>query len=433
MDTGQSTPKQQAILVGLHQGLRDEFDIELSMAELAELAFAAGAEVLHQMIQNKTTIEAATYIGTGKVTEIKAAIEALDANMVIFNDELSGAQIRNLEALLEVTVIDRTALILDIFALRAQTKIAKLQVELAQLKYRLPRLTGLGQSLSRTGGGIGTRGPGEQKLEIDRRRVQERVDEIRKQIKATEKNRNVQRKLREKNEIPIVALVGYTNAGKSSVMNQFLKRAEQIDEERQVFEKDMLFATLDTFNRRIILKDKKEFILTDTVGFVSKLPHTLVDAFKATLEEAITADVLLHVVDYSNDNYEMQMAVTEQVLKELKANDKHQITVFNKIDLTEKQGAINTKDQYFVSAKTGEGFDALIEGIKKEIFKNHVKAKFVIPYAEGGITSYLCETYDVITLSYLEEGTSIYAEVSRTDYQKYAMYLSTETHQSDEA
>jgi len=433
MDTGQSIPKQQAILVGLYQGQRDEVDITLSMAELAELAYAAGAEVLHHMIQKKTTIEAATYVGTGKVNEIKMAIEALDANIVIFNDELSGAQIRNLEALLEVTVIDRTALILDIFAIRAQTKIAKLQVELAQLKYRLPRLIGLGGALSRTGGGIGTRGPGEQKLEIDRRRIQERVDEIRKQIKATEKNRGVQRKLREKNEIPIVALVGYTNAGKSSIMNQFIKRAEGIDVERQVFEKDMLFATLDTFNRRIILKDKKEFILTDTIGFVSKLPHALIDAFKATLEEAISADILLHVVDYSNDNYKMQMDVTGQVLKELKVNDKPELTVFNKIDLTERQGIVNTQDQYFVSAKTGEGFDALIEGIKKEIFKDHLMARFVIPYSEGRIASYLCETYDVVELSYLENGTGIYAEVSSADYHRYAMYLNPKENQVDEA
>ena len=225
---------------------------------------------------------------------------------------------RNLEALIGVTVIDRTALILDIFALRAQSKIARLQVEYAQLKYRLPRLVGLNSNLSRTGGGIGTRGPGEQKLEIDRRRIQERLDEIRKQIDEADKNRLVQRQMRAKSEIPVVALVGYTNSGKSTLMNCFIERSLEGELDRQVFEKDMLFATLDTYNRRIVLDDKKEFILTDTVGFVSKLPHSLVSAFKATLEEALNADLLLHVVDASNDSMHMQMEVTMDVLKELK-------------------------------------------------------------------------------------------------------------------
>ncbi len=293
---------------------------------------AAGAEVLEMMIQNKSTIEAATYIGSGKVEEVKMAVIALEANLVIFNDELSGAQIRNLEDAFGVSVVDRTALILDIFALRAKTKIAKLQVELAQLKYRMPRLTGQGKSLSRTGGGIGTRGLGEQKLEIDRRRIKSQIDDIRKQIKETEKHRETQRQLREKNEVPVVALVGYTNAGKSSLMNYLIAHTGEEDLEKQVFEKDMLFATLDTYNRRIVLEDKKAFILTDTVGFVSKLPHSLIDAFKATLEEALHADLLLHVVDISNPYYEMQIKVTHEVLRELKADQKKSVTLYNKID-----------------------------------------------------------------------------------------------------
>ena len=230
---------QRAVLVGMFQGLKNEFSIEDSLNELAELTFAAEAEVADIIIQNKSKIEVATYIGSGKVDEVRIAVEDTEANIVIFNDELSGAQMRNLEALIGVTVIDRTALILDIFALRAQSKIARLQVEYAQLKYRLPRLVGLNSNLSRTGGGIGTRGPGEQKLEIDRRRIQERLDEIRKQIDEADKNRLVQRQMRAKSEIPVVALVGYTNSGKSTLMNCFIERSLEGELDRQVFEKDM--------------------------------------------------------------------------------------------------------------------------------------------------------------------------------------------------
>lgn len=417
------TIKQRAVLMGLFQGLRDEFDIDESMNELAELTRAAGAEVAEIMVQNKSTIEVTTYIGTGKVEELKLAIERTESNLVIFNDELSGAQIRNLEELLETTVIDRTALILDIFALRAQTRIAKLQVELAQLRYRSPRLKGLGASLSKTGGGIGTRGPGEQKLEIDRRRISERIDEIRRQIKEAEKNRNVQRQLREKNEVPVVALVGYTNAGKSSIMNYFITHSSDAEEEKQVFEKDMLFATLDTFARRIVLQDKKEFILTDTVGFVSKLPHSIIDAFKATLEEALGADLLLHVIDASNDNFKMQMEVTERVLNELKAGEKEMIHVFNKMDLVTEHHLPAIEKSVQISAKTGLNFDVLIEKIKKEIFSDLKHASFLVPYTDGKASSYLCEAYKVNKLEHLETGTYVEAEVSPVDFNRYQKYL----------
>lgn len=417
---------QRAVLVGLYQGLKDEFDIKESMNELAELTLAAGAEVADIIIQNKASIEAATFIGSGKVEEVKIAVQDTESNMVIFNDELSGAQIRNLEAILETTVIDRTALILDIFAIRAQTKIAKLQVELAQLRYRMPRLTGLGASLSRTGGGIGTRGPGEQKLEIDRRRINERIDEIRKQIKEAEKNRTVQRKLREKMEVPVVALVGYTNAGKSSILNYFINHSLEGESDKQVFEKDMLFATLDTFARRIVLEDKKEFVLTDTVGFVSKLPHSIIDAFKATLEEALGADILLHVVDASNDSYRMQMEVTKQVLNELKAGDKKMITVFNKIDLVPSKVIGDLDESVHISAKTGENVGLLIEKIKAHLFSNMKHAAFVIPYTDGTATSYICQTYQVEKMDHLEMGTYIEADVSEADYNKYSQYLKIE-------
>lgn len=416
------THRQRAVLVGMFQGLKDEFDIEESMNELAELTLAAEAEVAEVIIQNKSKIEVATYIGSGKVEEVRWAVEAHDADIVIFNDELSGAQMRNLESLIGVTVVDRTALILDIFAVRAQTKIAKLQVELAQLKYRLPRLIGMNGNLSRTGGGIGTRGPGEQKLELDRRKIQERIDEIRKQIAEADKNRIVQRQLREKNEVPVVALVGYTNAGKSSIMNCLIRLSGDQDDERHVFEKDMLFATLDTYNRRIILDDKKTFILTDTVGFVSKLPHSLVSAFKATLEEALNADLLLHVVDAANSHHAMQMEVTMRVLKELKAEGIPMLTVYNKID---KGHGINDSDgqAVFISAKTGENAEGLLEKIKAQVFTDHLKGRFLIPYSEGSITSYLCETYKVEEMDYQETGTLIVAEVSIADYNRYGAFL----------
>ncbi|MDW7661326.1 MAG: GTPase HflX [Bacillota bacterium] len=414
--------RPRAVLIGLFQGLKDEYDIDESMNELSELARAAGAEVAEIMIQNKAKIEAATYIGSGKVEEVKLMVEQTGSNMVIFNDELSGAQIRNLENLMDVKVIDRTALILDIFAVRAQTKTAKLQVELAQLRYRLPRLTGFGGQLSKQGGGIGTRGPGEQKLEIDRRRIQERVDEIRKQVKEVQKNRTVQRQLREKREVPIVALVGYTNAGKSSIMNQLIRMSTEGEEEKQVFEKDMLFATLDTYNRRIVLEDKKEFILTDTVGFVSKLPHSIVDAFKATLEEALSADLLIHVVDASNQHYQMQMDVTHDVLKELGAGELPMMTVFNKIDLVEDREALYGEG-INISAKTGENFDRLLEHVKKSVYSSMVKATFLVPYSDGKTTSYLCENYQVDHMDYLEEGTLLELEVQEKDYNRLSQYL----------
>lgn len=413
---------QRAVLVGMFQGLKNEFSIEDSLNELAELAMAAEAEVADIIIQNKSKIEVATYIGSGKVDEVRIAVEDTESNLVIFNDELSGAQMRNLETLIGVTVIDRTALILDIFALRAQSKIARLQVEYAQLKYRLPRLIGLNGNLSRTGGGIGTRGPGEQKLEIDRRRIQERLDEIRKQIDEADKNRVVQRQMREKSEIPVVALVGYTNSGKSTLMNCFIERSLEGELDRQVFEKDMLFATLDTYNRRIVFDDKKEFILTDTVGFVSKLPHSLVSAFKATLEEALNADLLLHVVDASNDSMHMQMEVTLDVLRELKADQIPMITVYNKIDKGIRPNDAS-EDAVLISAKTHENIDQLITMIKRSVFSDRKKATFLIPYSEGRATSYICETYHVEGLEHLEEGTKITTEVSIADYNRYHAFV----------
>ena len=280
--------QERALLIGLNITTNvkkiDDIDINESMEELKELAKAAGAEVVGSLIQNRPAIDAAYYVGKGKVEELRAYCEATDATMVIFNDELSGAHIRNLEEAVGRKVIDRTTLILDIFAQRALSKEGKLQVELAQLRYRMPRLYGMGGEMSRTGAGIGTRGPGEQKLEIDKRIILNKIADIRKELKEVSKNRETQRVQRMKSNIPIVALVGYTNAGKSTLLNELIKTHKDYEEEKEVFVKNMLFATLDVTLRKATLPNKRDFLVVDTVGFVSKLPHDLVNAFKATLE-----------------------------------------------------------------------------------------------------------------------------------------------------
>ena len=413
---------QQAVLIGMDRGIRGEIDITQSMEELAELVKAAEGIVLHSMVQNKSTIEAPTYIGKGKVEEVRDAALALGANLVVFNDELSGAQIRNLEAIIGVRVIDRTALILDIFALRAQSHIAKLQVELAQMRYRLPRLIGLGSELSRIGGGIGTRGPGEQKLEIDRRRINDRVNDIRNRLKDAQDQRQVTRQLRIKNEIPVVALVGYTNAGKSSIMNAFIDKFGSEGEDKQVFEKDMLFATLDTYHRKISIDDHKSFILIDTVGFVSKLPHTLVEAFKATLEEVIHADLLIHVVDAANPYYELQMRVTDATLTELGAGEHREFCVFNKVDLIQGDRDYPRADLW-TSMKTKEGFNQLVEAIDQRIFVTMRRSKILVPYTEGSTLSKIIDAGKVFETTYEADGTLIDIELDLINYEKYKTYI----------
>ncbi len=424
---------QWAILVGMHTGGRTEISIEDSMDELAELAAAAGAEVRGRLVQNRPTIDAATYIGKGKVEEVRVAVETEGAEIVIFNDELSGAQIRNLEAALDCKVVDRTALILDIFAQRARTSVARLQVELAQLRYALPRLTGLGISMSRTGGGIGTRGPGEQKLEMDRRRIREKITDLMRELEDEKRIRETQRSKRQKSDIPVVALVGYTNAGKSTVMNRLLSMGEVADGDKQVFEKDMLFATLDTNHRRISLEDRKDFILIDTVGFVSKLPHALVQAFKATLEEVAEADLLLQVVDISNENYHMQMNVTEAVLKELDVKEKRMIYLYNKIDrVPDERQTERREDVLRISAKTGQGIDLLLERLRSELFSAWKTKRILVPYAKGELSSFLHEQYTVIRSEYQEDGILFEAELDDAATGKLNDYIDEKRRFSDE-
>lgn len=416
---------QTAILVALDTKSETE-KTERSLSELAALAEADGIRVIGTMVQNLERPNTATYIGTGKVEELAELSRAMEANLVIFDNELSGMQLRNLEDRLDVKVIDRTILILDIFSSRAASREGKLQVELAQLRYRLPRLTGFGKSLSRLGGGIGTRGPGEKKLETDRRHIERRMDEIREELSAVKENRRTQRARREKTGIPCVALVGYTNSGKSAMMNRFLRDAEK--EEKSVFEKNMLFATLDTFQRKIRLETGQEFILVDTVGFVSKLPHSLVEAFKATLEEVVTADLLLHVVDASFSMHDFQMEVTNTVLNEIGANTADSVVVYNKCDLLSDEertalAAPNGEEAILLSAKTGEGWESLLSCVRKHLFGDRIQATLVVPYTRGDIVSYLRDKYAIGAFDYVEEGTKLSAELSPEDFNRFAAYI----------
>ena len=404
-------------------GIRFDEDITASMKELEGLAEAAGAEVLGEVIQPRERPDKATYIGKGKVEELAEMCANMGADTVIFNNELSGAQIRNLEDAIGVTILDRTILILDIFAERASSAEGRLQVELAQLQYRLPRLTGFGRSLSRTGGGIGTRGPGEKKLEIDRRHIQSRMDEIRKEIKEVQKSRDVQRSRREKSEIPVVALVGYTNAGKSAMMNTLLRKTEK--EDKTVLEKNMLFATLDVSQRNIRLDSNREFILIDTVGFVSRLPHSLVEAFKGTLEEVLYADLLVEIVDASSPDCEFNMSVTKSVLEEIGAGDIPHIIAFNKMDLVkEKVDLPLVPEKTFpVSAKTGQGIDSLIEAVSEIIYADMQTAELLIPYDQGKISSYLCEKCTVHQMEYRDNGTYFRVDLNTADFSRLVRYL----------
>ena len=413
----------RAILVGL----QTSEDISYSMEELKGLAEAANVEVLGQMIQNLERPNTATLIGKGKVEELAEMAQNMEADTVIFNDELTGMQLRNLEDAVGVRVIDRTILILDIFAARASSREGKLQVELAQLQYRMPRLTGFGKSLSRLGGGIGTRGPGEKKLETDRRHIERRMYDIKAELAQLKNTRSVQRARREKSEIPVVALVGYTNSGKSALMNRILAMTEK--EEKTVFEKNMLFATLDTQQRSVVLDTNHQFILVDTVGFVSKLPHALVDAFKATLEEVCYADLLLHVVDSAYEHSDFHIAVTDKVLNEIGAGHKEKIMVFNKIDLVPENVLVPAfgAQSVSVSAKYGTHMDELLEAVKAHIFRDEVRVCLLIPYTKGDVSSYLCEKAKVNQMDYRADGTWFDVELKEADYQRLKEYEVTES------
>ncbi|HDR7211808.1 TPA: GTPase HflX [Bacillus cytotoxicus] len=412
---------QRAILVGVNLG--HESDFQYSMEELANLAEACDVEVVGQVTQNLQRVNPSHYIGTGKIGEVAAYVKEVDANIVIFNDELSPSQIRNLEKDLDCKVIDRTILILDIFAQRAKTKEAQLQVEVAHLQYMMPRLVGLRESLGRQSGGVGTKnkGVGEKKLELDRRKIEEQISVLNKELEALVVQRKMQRKQRKKNEIPVVALVGYTNAGKSTTMNAMLEIFNGTIE-KQVFEKDMLFATLETSVRNIELPDNKSFLLTDTVGFVSKLPHHLVKAFRSTLEEVAEADLLIHVVDYSNPNYEQLIEITNQTLKQIGVENIPTIYAYNKSDMMDVEIPKTKKDRVYLSAKKQIGMEELVEMIRSHIYKEYTKCEMLIPYDQGQIVSYFNEYAHVICTSYENEGTKLSLECKISDFEKYKRF-----------
>lgn len=400
-------------------GLEVNENIDKSMDELEALAEAADVKVLASMVQRLEKPNNATYIGKGKLTELAEMSKNMEADLVIFNDELSGVQLRNIEDAVGVRVIDRTTLILDIFAKRAISLEGKLQVEYAQLKYRLPRLLGLGNSLSRQGGGIGTRGPGEKKLETDRRHIQSRMDEIKKQLAEVKASRNTQRAKRQKSNLPVVSLVGYTNSGKSALMNKLLEISNH--EEKQVFERDMLFATLDTAQRLIKLENGCEFILADTVGFVSKLPHALVNAFKSTLEELLYSDLIVHVIDMTSDDFRFKFEVTKDVLKQIGVHEKKSLVVFNKKDIANEK--LDYEGEHLeISAKTGDGIKQLLEEVQRLLFADRKYAELLLPYDKGDIISYLCEKADVKGMEYLEEGTLVKVNLDAVDYARLSGY-----------
>ncbi|HFK1784518.1 TPA: GTPase HflX [Bacillus cereus] len=412
---------QRAVLVGVNVGNEDDF--AYSMEELTNLAEACDVEVIGQVTQNLQRVNPSHYIGKGKIEEVAAYVQEIDANMVIFNDELSPSQIRNLEEDLDCKVIDRTILILDIFAQRAKTKEAQLQVEVAHLQYMMPRLIGLRESLGRQSGGVGTKnkGVGEKKLELDRRKIEEQISVLNKDLEALVAQRQTQRKQRKKNEMPVVALVGYTNAGKSTTMNAMLEIYNGT-EEKQVFEKDMLFATLETSVRNIDLPDNKSFLLTDTVGFVSKLPHHLVKAFRSTLEEVAEADLLIHVVDYANPNYEQLIDITNETLKKIGVENIPTIYAYNKSDMVDVEIPKVQEDRVYLSAKKHVGIEELVEMIRSHIYKEYTKCEMLIPYDHGQVVSYFNNHAHVLSTSYENEGTKLEVECKTSDYEKYKRF-----------
>ncbi|WP_346869420.1 GTPase HflX [Clostridium sp. UBA5119] len=412
--------ERKGIVVGIN--INNENGFEESMVELKNLCMACDIEVIGELVQNSKQINKAHYIGSGKLDELKSLVNSEEVDIVIFNNELSSSQLRNIETAIECEVIDRTALILSIFAERAKTKEAKLQVEVARLEYLLPRLIGANENLGRQSGGVGTKnkGTGEKKLELDRRKIEAKIAALNKELEELKHQRETQRNLRRKSSVPKIALVGYTNAGKSSIMNSMIDTFKD-SEEKKVFEKDMLFATLETSIRSIKLDDNKKFLLSDTVGFVSNLPHNLIKAFRSTLEEVCEADLLLHVVDISNPDYKHHLKVTNETLKEIGAESVPMIYVYNKIDLVDNY--LTEKNGVYISAKKNLGMNKLVETISTKVFNNYINCNMFIPYDKGNLLSYLNDNARVIDRKYRNDGTELSIECSNIDYEKYRKYV----------
>lgn len=404
-----SDKTERVLLVGVQEN--DGDDTEESLQELAELAKTAGAEVVGTVIQKRERIHPGTYVGKGKIDEIRTLLNALDATGIICDDELSPVQMNHLQQELESKIMDRTLLILDIFASRAVTKEGKIQVELAQLRYRAVRLVGLGSSLSRLGGGIGTRGPGEKKLEMDRRLIKERISQLRKELEHVKKHRELLREGRKKDRVMTAAIVGYTNAGKSTLLNTLTDAG--------VLSEDKLFATLDPTTRLLELDGGQRIYLTDTVGFIRKLPHHLIEAFKSTLEEAKYADVILHVVDASNPQVEEQMFIVYETLRELGVKDKTIVTLFNKQDrLAGNEILRDFKADYVlkISARTGLGLDELKNTLEKILIGNQIYIERVLDYKDAGMLQLVRKYGQLIEEKYTENGIEIKARVPKDIY-----------------
>ncbi len=398
--------EERLVLVGV--AVDDVTEVEKSLDELEELGQTAGAVTVATVIQNREKIHPGTYIGKGKIEEVREIVQEYHADCVVCDDELTPAQYHNLQEQLEVKVIDRTVMILDIFAKRASTSEGKLQVELAQLRYRSSHLIGGRNDLSRLGGGIGTRGPGEQKLEMDRRLIKERISFVRGELERVQKNREVTRKKRQENPVPVVAIVGYTNAGKSTLLNHLTGAG--------VLSEDKLFATLDPTTRRLELEGGEELLFTDTVGFISKLPHHLIQAFRSTLEEAKYADVILHVVDCSNPEMDMQMRIVYETLERLEVGNKPVVTAFNKIDQYESGDLLKdpkADKTVRISAKYGEGIEEMLRIVSDAAKGGKVLLERVFSYEEGSVVNKLRKYGQIVEEEYRGEGTYIKAYVDR--------------------
>lgn len=401
--------EERVILVGVQE--QDGDDTEDSLAELAELVHTAGAAVCDTVIQKVERRHPGTYVGTGKVQEIRELVIMHDATGIVCDDELTPAQMRNLADLLDTKVMDRTLIILDIFAARASTSEGKIQVELAQLRYEMTRLTGYGRSMSRLGGGIGTRGPGEKKLEMDRRLITNRISQLKRELEEVRQHREVTRSRRTRQNQPVAAIVGYTNAGKSTLLNTLTNA--------QVLEMDALFATLDPTTRLLKLSGKQEILLTDTVGFIRKLPHHLIDAFRSTLEEAKYADYIIHVVDASNPQMEKQMYIVYETLKKLGVEGKPVLTLFNKQDLrtdTEAMHDARADRTVHISARTGEGLDLVRSALEQMLRENKIYMERLVPYTETAILAKIRSAGELVSEDYRPEGVYIQAYVPRALY-----------------
>lgn len=404
---------QRCFLVGIDC---QEYDCEESLSELAMLCETAGGEVIGSTSQRRDAPDKVTCVGTGKLNEIALFCELNDIELVIFDVELSAVQMRNIEQIVSCAVIDRTMLILDIFAGRAKTADGKLQVELAQLKYRLPHLLGKGTAMSRLGGGIGTRGPGESKLESDRRHIHRRIDALERELKALEKRRDNMRSSRKENDLKTVALVGYTNVGKSTLLNKLTGS--------DVLSKDMLFATLDPTTRSLTLSNGQTVLLTDTVGFISRLPHQLVSAFKSTLEEAVYADLILNVCDISSDKRESQLSVTRKLLSELGCDENNIVTVYNKCDMLAGGIAVDPDPKNLVvSAYSGYGLDNLLKRIEEEICST-IRVKLSLPYDKLSLIGKIKQRGNIVSQEYLQEFVEIGAFVDKKDFYLVSQYIS---------